>query len=231
MERIVFYYYNFISQSIFERLLFNESKSEENHLKQINNLIVEEGYSKDESWKVFLNLSDITIGFWGEGKVNIVHVDKVIIKANHSGWMWVESNFFGISQNFLVIQNRNITFELKGIKTNFKWDQDLNKQYNELYKEFYNSITWNILFIIPIGSAKLLKYKEIIGYKIETIIDNYRPKYHIIWKEPNFLIELEETINEIDSKSLLRVSVEDKMSFSITNKNIILYVYNFLKFL
>ena len=70
-----------------------------------------------------------------------------------------------------------------------------------------------------LSQLKIIRFwhiNKVYGYKIETIIDNYRPKYHIIWKDPTSLKELEETVHEIDSKSFLRISVEERMWFSVT---------------
>ena len=194
--------------------LFVKPKIEGNPVQQIVNLSFKKDQLIRESFSVHVNLNNVTLGFCDENKVNIIHVNKIVIEANQSSWYWVESPFQESDQNYLIIQN-NINFEIKEVKANYSWDKFIKNQYNKLFIEFHNFETESIIFIIPVGKCKLLKSHRYSNWKVETIIDNFRPKFNIGIQSLNYDWEIKETINEIDWNSLLWVTISNKWHFNI----------------
>ena len=61
-------------------------------------------------------------------------------------------------------------------------DKEINKstlnQYQKILKDYENLFKVDMAFLIPINQAKLVTYRKTYNYQIETVIDNYRPKYY-----------------------------------------------------
>ena len=105
LQSIKLTYFNTIPKNIFARLLFDGSKQED-HIKQIRNISIREGRADLKEWEIYIDLNDVLIGLWDDNKVNVVHVNKVIIDSSHSQWVWVNNIWWDNSQNFLIIQNK-----------------------------------------------------------------------------------------------------------------------------
>ena len=120
-------------------------------------------------------------------KAAVVKVDSIYFDCYQSMWAFEVSPFPDFSCNFLVIKNHNAIVEFKGIKGYQGISKTTLNLYHKLLKEYENMFQADMVFLIPINQAKLVTYRNVISYKLKTVIDSYRQQYYSFNQNVEFM--------------------------------------------